>query len=418
MSRSTRRRGRPGALQHVQHPRQGRAEGLSPPRAVQARRGQGQGLRRARLRGAAGRRADLRARPARQPGGGSASYTKLPELLVQIEAGNRRVTGLSLDTDETFDTPFTRRDNPHRAYITIIEGCDKSCAYCVVPFTRGRSAAAPRKAFSCAKRALAEAGYTEIQLLGPEREQLPRSVARRVGLRHAAGGRGRVEGIRRVRFTTSHPRDFTATSSRRSTAIRIALQPGAPAGASGSTACWSDGPAVHARRVHAPHRVAEGVAARHRHFHRHHRRLPRRDRGRTSRRRSTCSTRWSTIRMFSFKYSPRPNTPALALGDHIPEEEKGRRLADRFRKAARHSVAAQRRAHRQPNSGGAGGGLQSLATGQWIGRTAQNRVLNFTYPAQRRRPTRAARDGGPLPAGAGDARRPELEYWPAKCAML
>src|SRR5450432_4071736 len=47
---------------------------------------------------------------------GSASYRKLGEMLVQLEAGNRRVTGLSLDTDETFDTPFTRRDNPHRAY--------------------------------------------------------------------------------------------------------------------------------------------------------------------------------------------------------------------------------------------------------------------------------------------------------------
>ncbi len=56
---------------------------------------------------------------------GSASYNQLPQMLVQLEAGNRRVTGLSLDTDETFETPMTRRDNPHRAYITIIEGCDK-----------------------------------------------------------------------------------------------------------------------------------------------------------------------------------------------------------------------------------------------------------------------------------------------------
>ena len=79
---------------------------------------------------------------------GSASYTKLPEMLVQLEAGNRRVTGLSLDTDETFETPFTRRDNPHRAYITIIEGCDKSCAYCVVPFTRG-----PERSRTSAQRA-------------------------------------------------------------------------------------------------------------------------------------------------------------------------------------------------------------------------------------------------------------------------
>src|SRR5215469_10753726 len=68
---------------------------------------------------------------------GTASYTKLPQLLVQLESGDRRVTGLSLDTDEAFETSFARRDNPHRAYITIIEGCDKSCAYCVVPFTRG-----------------------------------------------------------------------------------------------------------------------------------------------------------------------------------------------------------------------------------------------------------------------------------------
>src|ERR1700761_7718372 len=48
---------------------------------------------------------------------GSASYNKLPQLLVQLEAGNRRVTGLSLDTEETFETPMTLRDNPHRAYI-------------------------------------------------------------------------------------------------------------------------------------------------------------------------------------------------------------------------------------------------------------------------------------------------------------
>src|SRR5207245_2711864 len=63
---------------------------------------------------------------------GSASYRKLPELLAQIEEGNRRVTGLDTDTDETFETEVTRRDHPFRAYLTIIEGCDKKCAFCVV----------------------------------------------------------------------------------------------------------------------------------------------------------------------------------------------------------------------------------------------------------------------------------------------
>src|SRR5579863_2039887 len=46
---------------------------------------------------------------------GSASYAKLPQMLVQLEAGNRRVTGLTFDETDAFDTPFTRRDNPHRA---------------------------------------------------------------------------------------------------------------------------------------------------------------------------------------------------------------------------------------------------------------------------------------------------------------
>ena len=97
---------------------------------------------------------------------GSASYTKLPQMLVQLEAGGRRVTGLSLDTDETFETPFTRRDNPHRAYITIIEGCDKSCAYCVVPFTRGPERSRTSASVMEEVRHLAETGYTKSSFSG------------------------------------------------------------------------------------------------------------------------------------------------------------------------------------------------------------------------------------------------------------
>src|SRR5689334_17458813 len=139
---------------------------------------------------------------------GSASYTKLPEMLVQLEAGNRRVTGLSLDTDQAFETPFTRRDNPHRAYITIIEGCDKSCAYCVVPFTRGPERSRTSDSVMNEARRLAESGYTEIQLLGQNvnsyRDSSPTGWDFATLLRAV----GEVQGIRRVRFTTSHPRDF------------------------------------------------------------------------------------------------------------------------------------------------------------------------------------------------------------------
>src|ERR1700758_153954 len=133
---------------------------------------------------------------------GSASSTKLPQMLVQIEAGNRRVTGLSLDTDEAFDTPFTRRDNPHRAYITIIEGCDKSCAYCVVPFTRGPERS--RTSASVLKEAgeLARMGYSEIQLLGQNVNSYRDPSERGWRFAQLLTAVGTIDGIRRVRFTT------------------------------------------------------------------------------------------------------------------------------------------------------------------------------------------------------------------------
>src|ERR1700728_3002313 len=97
---------------------------------------------------------------------GSASYRKLPQLLAQLEAGNQRVTGLDTDTDETFETEITRRDNPWRAYLTIIEGCDKACTYCVVPYTRGPERSRPSASILKEVRQLADLGYSEVQLLG------------------------------------------------------------------------------------------------------------------------------------------------------------------------------------------------------------------------------------------------------------
>src|SRR5499433_242411 len=97
---------------------------------------------------------------------GSASYSRLPELLSQLEAGEKRVTGLDTDTDDTFETELTRRDNTWRAYLTIIEGCDKACSYCVVPFTRGPERSRASDSILRELRQLSELGYTEVQFLG------------------------------------------------------------------------------------------------------------------------------------------------------------------------------------------------------------------------------------------------------------
>ena len=140
---------------------------------------------------------------------GSASYRNLPEMLHRLEAGETRVTGLDdRQTDETFDTEFTARSNPHRGYITIIEGCDKFCAYCVVPYTRGKERSRTSASVLAEAQRIAGLGYTEIQLLGQNVNSFRDPSGKRT-FAELLVAVSEINGIQRVRFTTSHPRDFT-----------------------------------------------------------------------------------------------------------------------------------------------------------------------------------------------------------------
>ncbi len=310
---------------------------------------------------------------------GSASYTKLPELLVQIESGNHRAAGLSLDAEETFETPFTRRDNPHRAYITIIEGCDKSCAYCVVPFTRGPERSRSSAGILEEARQLAEAGYTEIQLLGQNvnsyRDPSPAGWDFATLLARV----GETPGLRRVRFTTSHPRDFSKN-------IVEAIE---------------ENPVL-CNHVHLPVQSGSNrVLERMQRLYTREEYLRRIEWLKGARRNIAITTdiivgfcgeteadfeetlalldEVQYDSLFSFKYSARPNTPALALGGHVPEDEKARRLS---------ILQERQRAIQMRRNAGLVGKREEVlvegfnrATGQWIGRTAQNRVLNFVHPS-------------------------------------
>jgi tRNA-2-methylthio-N6-dimethylallyladenosine synthase len=306
---------------------------------------------------------------------GSASYNKLPELLVQLETGNRRVTGLSLDTDLTFETPVTRRDNPHRAYITIIEGCDKSCAYCVVPFTRGPERSRTSASVITEATELARAGYSEIQLLGQNVNSYRDPSAAGWDFARLLDQVGRVEGIRRVRFTTSHPRDFVkeiidAIDENPALCNHVHL----PA-QSGSSRVLDNMQRLYTREQYMD-RIAWMKAAR--------RPIaittdiivgfP----GETEADFEATLALIEEVEydsMFSFKYSRRPNTAAVLLDDQIPEEEKSRRLAVLQEK--------QRAIQIRRNAAYVGVVEECLvegfnqATGQWIGRTSQNKTLNF-----------------------------------------
>jgi tRNA-2-methylthio-N6-dimethylallyladenosine synthase len=307
---------------------------------------------------------------------GSASYSKLPELLAQVEAGNPRVTGLDNDTDETFETPVTRRDNPWRAYLTIIEGCDKACSYCVVPYTRGPERSRASDSILREVRQIAELGYSEVQLLGQTVNSYADPTARKMKFSELLLAVADEPGLRRVRFTTSHPSDFTqdivdAIDSQPKLCNHVHL----PA-QSGSTRVLQAMQRTYSRDEYLE-RIALIRAAK----------RPisittdiivgfpgetEEDLGETL----SLLDKVKYDAIFAFKYSPRPHTPSLKMSDAIPEEEKSRRLAvlqekQREIQAVRHAAMVGERFELLVSG-------KSRRENQWSGHTSCHRVINFS----------------------------------------
>ena len=313
---------------------------------------------------------------------GSSSYRNLPQMLQRLEAGETRITGLDdRQTDETFDTEFTARSNPHRGYITIIEGCDKFCAYCVVPYTRGKERSRTSASVLAEAQRIAALGYTEIQLLGQNVNSYVDPSGKRT-FAELLSAVGEVNGIQRVRFTTSHPRQFTKDIVDAIDAmpalcdhIHLPVQ-------SGSSAVLRAMQREYTREWYLE-RIAWTKAAR-------------RDisltsdiivgfPGETDKDFEDTITLLDQVgydAIYGFKYSPRPNTPAIHMVDSIPEEVKIERLAilnARQREIQRTNY--QRHLHQTMTVMVEG---HNTARNQITGRSSQNKTVNFacdTLPA-------------------------------------
>ncbi|HXH51899.1 MAG TPA: tRNA (N6-isopentenyl adenosine(37)-C2)-methylthiotransferase MiaB [Sphingomicrobium sp.] len=136
---------------------------------------------------------------------GPQAYHRLPEMVRQAATGGRPV-----DTDmpaiSKFDAlPKRRRASPS-AFLTVQEGCDKFCTYCVVPYTRGAEISRPWADIVEEARALVEAGAREIVLLG---QNVNAWKAGDRGLAELIRELARIDGLERIRYTTSHPADMT-----------------------------------------------------------------------------------------------------------------------------------------------------------------------------------------------------------------
>jgi tRNA-2-methylthio-N6-dimethylallyladenosine synthase len=329
---------------------------------------------------------------------GSASYSKLPQMLAQLEGGEPearrpeagslvRITGLDdRETEDCFETEFTARTNPHRGYVTIIEGCDKFCSYCVVPFTRGKERSRSSDSVLAEARQMADLGYTEIQLLGQNVNSYKDPAGKPDGgfsrnkktFAELLAAVGEVPGIHRVRFTTSHPRDFGRDIIDAIDAVptlcdhvHLPVQSG------------SDRMLTAMQRLYTREQYLERIAWM---------KAAKRDISITSDMivgfpGETEEDFAETLNLldvvgydavFAFKYSPRPNTPSLALEDAIPDEEKARRLEVLMAKQREIQTSTYKRYLGTISEVMVEG--RNEARAQWIGRTSQNKTLNFTAP--------------------------------------
>ena len=141
---------------------------------------------------------------------GPQSYHRLPELEARARDGQK-----ALDTDFPLDDKFeTLRTRPKArrgpsAFLTVQEGCDKFCAFCVVPYTRGAEVSRPGSRAGRGARS-GRSGRARDHPAGPERQRLSRrgcggdwSLARLIWALNE------IDGLQRIRFTTSHPNDMT-----------------------------------------------------------------------------------------------------------------------------------------------------------------------------------------------------------------
>lgn len=304
----------------------------------------------------------------------------LPDMVRAAERGERRSETAFIDNEQRLDLfPSIKGESRLSRFVTVMQGCDNFCSYCIVPYVRGREISRRSEDILTEVRQLADEGVREVVLLGqnvnsygvksdsePTFAQLIRQVAE-------------VDGIERIRFTTSHPKDMSdeliacfVDVPKLSSQIHLPAQSGsdtvlASMGRGYSRASYLD--KVHKLKTVRPDMVFTGdiIVG-----------FP----GESDADFEQTLTLMEEVRyidMFSFVYSPRPGTKAADLPDELSRSVKMARL-DRL-------MAVQRRITKEISEQYVGQKMAVLVegegklAGQISGKADNGRIVNFTGDA-------------------------------------
>ena len=324
---------------------------------------------------------------------GPQTLHRLPRLYDLVKSGRRRVADVSFPEIEKFDRLPAPRAAGVTAFVSIMEGCGKYCTFCVVPYTRGEEISRPLDDVLTEIVELAEQGVREVTLLG-------QNVNAYRGRAHGGGTADlaalieyidAIDGIERIRYTTSHPLEFSdrlievyARTPKLVSHVHLPAQSGSDrvlaAMKRGYTSLEYKSKIRRLRKIRPGISVSSDFIVG----------FP----GETARDFEQTMALVAEVgfdHSFSFLYSPRPGTPAAALPDDTPPEEKKNRL-----QLLQHRLAQQAAAI----SAGMVGTVEKVLldgaakknAAELAGRTENNRVVNLPAPAATREAAQAAQD--------------------------
>lgn len=308
---------------------------------------------------------------------GTHALSRLPEIIRSVRGNGGRIRAVDFSDDiESLHIPAPRKGpTPVCSYVTVMQGCSNFCAYCVVPYTRGPEQSRPADEIVSEVRELAEKGVKEITLLGQNVNAYGNDLSGVPDFPELLARLDAIEAIRRIRFTTSHPRDFNGRLAEAMAHlpsvcehIHLPLQSGSDRileamGRGYSRAQYLERIAMLRELITDTAITADIIVG-----------FP----GETEKEFELTLSALQEIRydqIFSFKYSRRPQTAAAEYPDQVPEDVKIERLA----RVHEIQDSITEEYHRS-----AEGTLQEVMiegirerSGQPYGRTRTNKVVNL-----------------------------------------
>ncbi len=312
---------------------------------------------------------------------GTHQLDSLPELVVKIRQSRNSVAVTDFQKRpgglEVMPLPAPGTVN---AMVTIMQGCDNFCSYCIVPYVRGREYSRPHAKIIEEVRRLAQAGIKEVMLLGQNVNSYGLKEAGEIGFAELLAKVHEITGIERIRFTTSHPKDMSeavisafTTLPKLSPYLHLPLQAGSDAvlckmGRGYTAADYLE--KVDKLRLAVPDialttDIIVGFPG---------------ESEDDFQKTLAMLDRVRYDQIYSFKYSIRPGTRAAEFVDIVSDDEKRDRLA---RCQARQDEISQEILNAQEGrvSEVLVTGPSKRGAGEWSGRTPENRIVNFLAPA-------------------------------------